>query len=539
MPFVLKECACFAPCFQEIAIIVWIVIIAKLITLKNGSRTGFMRRIYLADSRDLFHRRDLQKETQAQPFSGLPDSTGDGFSKHPKGASASSNTQLTQLDEATLLSMCNPIMTSPVFDPSRHGTDVYEPLVNSLAELVIELGNETAVSLLLHFPTLINGVIRQLASPDRTIRLHCLQCINCLAANGSSLSTLFNCNILPVLKLLLDQVASDEVLDEGLLGAILLCLQFLFDVKDEALFFTAIETGFIATFHGILIKPAFPMRIKHHVIYAVGNLAQHIETDECHQLLLPIIPAVIDVMYSTTVSVIFDDCCWIYHFITSSYNLPTVASIRTHLLEQGVANHVINYLYKLPLASCRPGLYFLRNLTYDEQTALAIHHANSRFVPFLFNSVLVSNLKVREIIYNILQSLSLVDLMLSVLMGHNLRKVIMQGLCTSSTKIVHSSILIWGRLSQSPLVSLDYDVDEIRALDHGLRMSLRTSQDRTLLAGLHLIRCLIEESDGLITEHFIGLDTLTIIHDLTCSPNIELSEMANQLLADYFPSEPP
>lgn len=495
-----------------------------------------MRRIYLTDSRDFYQRRALRRETQIQPLSHPSDSTDNSFSKHPRDVSASSNTQLAQLDEATLLSICNPIMTSPVFDPLRYSTDIYDPLVSSLAELATELENETAVSLLLHFPTLINGVIRQLASPDRTIRFHCFRCINCLAANSASIPILFKCNTLPVLKLLLDQAASDEAPDEDLLSAILLCLQLLFDVKDETLFFTAIETGFIATFHGLLIKPAFPMRIKHCVVYAVGNLAQHIETDECHQLLLPIIPAVIDVMYSTTVSIIFDDCCWIYHFLTSSYNLPTVASIRTRLLEQGVANHVINYLYKLPLASCRPGLYFLRNLVYDEQTALTLHHTNSRFVPFLFNSVLISNLKVREVIYNILQSLSLIDAMLSVLLGHNLRKVIMQGLCTNSVKIVHSSILIWGRLSQSPLLSLDYDIDEIRALDHGLRMSLRTSQDRTLLAGLHLIRCLIEESDGMITEHFIGLDTLDIIHDLTCSPNNELSGVASQLISDYFSS---
>lgn len=496
-----------------------------------------MRRIYLADSRDLSQQRTLRRETLSQPFPDPSYSTGDGFSKHPQETHGSSNAQLKQLDEATLLTMCNPIMVSPVFDPLRYGNDIYEPLTNSLAELATELGNEATVSLLMHFPTLINGVIRQLASPDRTIRLHCLECIKCIAASSGFIPILFKCNTLPVLKLLLDQIASDEALDEDLLNAILLCLQLLFDIKDEALFFNVIETGFIATFHGLLIKPTLPMRHKHSVVYAVGNLAQHIETDDCHQLLLPIISAINDVMYSTTTAIIFDDCCWFYHFITSSYNLPTVASIRTHLIEQGIANHVINYLYKAPLAHCRPGLYFLRNLVYDEQTALILHHTNSRFVPFLFNSVLVSNLKVREIIYNIIQSLSLIDAMLSVIMGHNLRKVIMQGLCANSIKIVHSSILIWGRVSQSPLVSLDYDVDEIRALDHGLRVSVRASNDRTLLAGLHLIRCLIEESEGLIVEHFIGLDTLNIIYDLTCSSNDELSEVASQLLSDYFPSD--
>lgn len=498
-----------------------------------------MRKIYLADSRDLSQQRTLRKETLSQPFSGPSDSTSDGFPKHSKDTHTSSDTQLKQLDEATLLSICDPIMVSPIFDPLRYGNDIYGPLTNSLAELATELSNEAAVSLLLHFPTLINGIIRQLASPDRAIRLQCLECIKCLASSNEAIPILFKCNILPVLKLLLDKIASDEVLDEDLLNTILLCLQLLFDIKDEALFFTVIETGFVATFHGLLIKPAFPMRIKHSVVYAVGNLAQYIETDDCHQLLLPIIPAINDILYSTTTSVVFDDCCWFYHFITSSYNLPTVASIRIHLIEQGIANHVINYLYKLPLAHCRPGLYFLRNLVYDEQTALNLHHTNSRFMPFIFNSVLVSNVKVREIIYNIIQSLSLIDTMLSVIMGHNVRKVIMQGLCTNSIKIVHSSILIWGRISQSPLVSLDYDVNEIRALDHGLRVSVRASNDKTLLAGLHLIRCLIEESDGLIVEHFIGLDTLDIIYDLTCSSNDELSEVASQLLNDYFASDMP
>ena len=146
-----------------------------------------------------------------QPLSHSSDSTDNSFSKHPRDVSASSNTQLAQLDEATLLSICNPIMTSPVFDPLRYSTDIYDPLVSSLAELATELENETAVSLLLHFPTLINGVIRQLASPDRTIRFHCLRCINCLAANSASIPILFKCNTLPVLKLLLDQVEFSSV----------------------------------------------------------------------------------------------------------------------------------------------------------------------------------------------------------------------------------------------------------------------------------------------------------------------------------------
>lgn len=429
----------------------------------------------------------------------------------------------SSLEEATteLAPALALFVESPAFTDSQ-GVDQHFRLIEAAGALAERLRLRPYLEAFMSNLSAIQALIRHLATPAADIQFAVLEVFLQALEALEPARQLLGMGVLDVLAYMLGSQ------NPGVRLATLRCLAAATDSRAASLG-ELFRVGLLDSLATFLVTGTTAEQMSL-AVYVIGNIASQCGTDEELERFYPVLPLVLNLLVTAPTTAIFLDCAWLLHFLTAEYQLSAARFFAASIVAQGIPGCLISRLSQFHSLTAEhlPVLYTLRNILHDEERCVAV--LTESFLPFLKRIATTMNRRVREVAYAIIHLGTMYDTTTERLVANDIVPVVLQGLHSTSGRILYSSVLIWGNIAVSPIAGFNFEDEALEALYTALLKSIRSADYKSVCAILALLRTLIDDATNDIVPCLEAHDFVSVLNDLTTSPDDTAAAAATALL---------